>query len=74
MGGFDGSPDALASIKQGGMKYTVLQQATKLAQEAVDEADAFIKSSKAPASEKQLVPCILVTTSNVDQFGTFGPK
>jgi erythritol transport system substrate-binding protein len=74
VGGFDGSPDALAAIKQGGMKYTVLQQATKLAQMAVDEADQYIKNGTKPQQEKQLVPCILVTTDNVDQFGTFGPK
>jgi erythritol transport system substrate-binding protein len=75
VGGFDGSPDALASIKQGAMKYTVLQQATKLAIMAVDQADAYIKAGgKTTLPEKQLVPCILVTPSNVNDFGVFGPK
>ena len=74
VGGFDGSPDVLASIKQGGIKYTVLQQATKLAQMAVDEADQYIRTGKAPATEKQTVPCLLVTPDNVDTFGTFGLK
>ncbi len=74
VGGFDGSPDALASIQQGALKYTVLQQAVKLAQMAVDEADQYIKTGKAPATEKQLIPCLLVTPSNVSQFGVFGPK
>jgi erythritol transport system substrate-binding protein len=74
VGGFDGSPDVLASIRQGGIKYTVLQQAVKLAQMAVDEADQYVKTGKGPTSEKQLVPCLLVNPANVDQFGTFGPK
>ncbi len=72
--GFDGSPDVLTSIKQSGIKDTVLQQATKLAQMAVDEANTFITTGKAPAQEKQLVPCLLVTSQNVDQFGVFGLK
>jgi erythritol transport system substrate-binding protein len=74
VGGLDGSPDALGSITQGGMKYTVLQQATKLASMAVDEADAYIKNGTAPATEKQLVPMILVTPDNVNNFSNFGPK
>ncbi len=75
VGGFDGSPDVLASILQGGIKYTVLQQAAKLAQMAVDQADQYIKGgNKTSLPEKQLVPCLLVTPDNANQFGVFGPK
>jgi erythritol transport system substrate-binding protein len=37
--GFDGNPDAVASINAGGIKATVLQPIVQLAESAVEQAD-----------------------------------
>ena len=69
VGGFDGSPDAVAAIKAGEMQYTVLQPVAVYAQKAVDEADSFIKTGKTgAASEKQLFDCSLITKDNLDDY------
>ncbi len=65
VGGFDGSPDAVAAIKAGELQYTVLQPVATFAAKAVDEADSFLKTGKTgAASEKQLFDCFLVTKAN----------
>ena len=69
--GFDGSPDVIQSIKQGGIEATVLQPAALLATTAVDQASVFIQTGEAPAQEKQSIPCELVTPENADQYGVF---
>ena len=66
--GFDGNPDVLNSIKAGEIKATVFQPLVKIAQMAADEADAYIRTGQAPATERQLVDCELVTPANVDQY------
>ena len=69
VGGFDGSPDAVAAIKAGELQYTVLQPVAVFSKKAVDEADNFIKTGKTgAASEKQLFDCVLITKANVDDF------
>ena len=69
VGGFDGSPDAVAAVKAGEMQYTVLQPVATFSAEAVKQADNFSKTGKTgAASEKQLFACILVTKDNADQF------
>ena len=69
VGGFDGSPDAVAAVKSGEMQYTVLQPVATFAAEAVKQADSVIKTGKTgAASEKQLFDCILVTKENADKF------
>jgi len=72
--GFDGSPDAIASIKAGEMKATVLQPAAAIAKMAVDQAHKFITSGSTGQREKQAINCELVTRANADQFGVFGRK
>jgi len=72
--GFDGSPDALAAIKAGDLEATVLQPAVAIARMAVEEADQFLRTGMTNPSEKQIVPCELVTRQNVDQFGVFERK
>jgi erythritol transport system substrate-binding protein len=69
--GFDGSNDVRDSIKQGGIKATVLQPAYLQAQTAVEQADAYIKTKKAPAQEKQLMDCVLITADNAGKLETF---
>ncbi|MFK0164027.1 D-ribose ABC transporter substrate-binding protein [Rhizobium sp. NPDC090279] len=69
VGGFDGSPDAVAAIKAGELQYTVLQPVAVFSAEAVKQADSFIKTGKTgAASEKQLFDCILITKDNVDKY------
>ncbi|CAI9121327.1 D-ribose ABC transporter substrate-binding protein [Brytella acorum] len=68
VGGFDGSPAAIAAIKAGDLQYTVLQPVAIFSRKAVDEADAFIKTGKTGAPEKQLFNCILITKDNVDKY------
>jgi erythritol transport system substrate-binding protein len=69
VGGFDGSPDAVAAIKAGEMQYTVLQPVAVFSEAAVNQADSFIKNGKTGAdSEKQLFDCLLITKDNVDKY------
>lgn len=69
VGGFDGSPDAVAAIKSGEMQYTVLQPVAVFSAEAVKQADSFIKTGKTgAATEKQLFDCLLITKDNVDKY------
>ncbi len=69
VGGFDGSPDAVAAIKAGEMQYTVLQPVAVFSAEAVKQADNFIKTgSTGAATEKQLFDCLLITAENVDKY------
>ena len=69
VGGFDGSPDAVAAIKAGELQYTVLQPVATFAKKAVDEADKYLKTGKTGASEeKQAFDCVLITKANVDKY------
>jgi erythritol transport system substrate-binding protein len=69
VGGFDGSPDAVAAVKAGEMQYTVLQPVATFSAEAVKQADNFIKTGKTgAATEKQLFDCILITKENAGNF------
>ena len=72
--GFDGSPDALASIKAGGIKATVLQPAATISRMAVDQAHKYLTTGSTGLPEKQSIDCELVTPSNADQYGLFGRK
>lgn len=69
VGGFDGSPDAVDAIKAGEMAYTVLQPVAVFAEEAVRQADYYIKNGEPMvAQEKQLFDCALITPDNVDNY------
>jgi len=69
--GFDGSPDVVSSILKGGIKATVLQPASQIAQMAVVQADKFIKSGSTGQPEKQSVDCVLVTPANAAKVHNF---
>ena len=69
--GFDGSNDVRDSIKAGGIKATVMQPAYAQAQLAVTQAHEYITTGKAPAEEKQLMDCVLITAENADKLETF---
>lgn len=69
VGGFDGSPDAVAAVKAGELQYTVLQPVAIFSAEAVKQADSFIKTGKTGVdSEKQLFDCFLITKDNADKY------
>ncbi|WP_321475815.1 D-ribose ABC transporter substrate-binding protein [uncultured Paludibaculum sp.] len=72
--GFDGSPDAIAAIKSGGVKATVLQPAATIARMAVDNAHKYLTTGTTGAPEKQSIDCELVTPTNADQYGLFSRK
>ena len=72
--GFDGSPDAIASIKAKEMRATVLQPAAGIARMAVDQAHRLITTGSTGQPEKQAVDCELVTLANADEFGVFSRK
>jgi erythritol transport system substrate-binding protein len=69
--GFDGSPDAATSIMKGQMKATVLQPIVQLSQQAVDEADKYLKTGSTGMDEKQTVNCILITKDNAANLHNF---
>jgi erythritol transport system substrate-binding protein len=72
--GFDGSPDAIASIKAGAIKATVLQPAGTISRMAVDQAHKFLTTGSTGAPEKQSIDCELVTPANAGQYGLFSRK
>jgi erythritol transport system substrate-binding protein len=69
VGGFDGSPDAVAAIKADELQYTVLQPVAVFSEAAVKQADNVIKTgSTGVETEKQLFDCLLITKDNVDKY------
>jgi erythritol transport system substrate-binding protein len=72
--GFDGSPDAISSIKAGDIRATVLQPAAYIARLAVDQALALITTGSTGQPEKQSIDCELITKANADEFGIFARK
>jgi erythritol transport system substrate-binding protein len=70
--GFDGSPDAVAAIKEGKLLATGLQPAVLISQLAVQQADAFITTGKTGADEKQSIDCIVINTDNAGSYPLFG--
>ncbi|SPE38609.1 Erythritol-binding protein [Candidatus Sulfopaludibacter sp. SbA3] len=72
--GFDGSPDAIASIQAGAMRATVLQPAATIARMAVDQAHQYLTKGSTGVAEKQSIDCELVTPANADQYGLFGKR
>lgn len=68
--GVDGSDDAAAYIKSGNMVGTALQQIALITETAVRQADEYLKGN-APAQEKQLIPCVAITSDNVDKLSGF---
>ncbi|TSD89980.1 D-ribose ABC transporter substrate-binding protein [Mycobacterium sp. KBS0706] len=72
--GFDGSNDVRDSIRQGGIKATVLQPAYRQAELAVEQADQYLKTGKTGQPEKQLMDCLLITPDNATKLETFAMK
>ncbi|MCA0942412.1 D-ribose ABC transporter substrate-binding protein [Salipiger pacificus] len=61
VGGFDGSPDAVAAVIAGELAYTVLQPVAIFAEEAVRQADHYIRTGKPREKrEVQFFDCLLI--------------
>lgn len=69
--GFDGSPDVVSSILDKGIKATVLQPASQIAEMAVTQADKYIKTGSTGEDEKQSVDCVLVNPDNAAKVTDF---
>ena len=71
--GFDGSDDAIQSIMKGELKATALQPVAEMAQQAVIQADQYIKTGSTGKPEKQSIDMVLLTAENACQYKTFAP-
>lgn len=69
--GVDGSDEAAEQIKAGYITGTALQQAAKIAEMAVAQADDYLKKGSTGLDEKQLVDCVVITKDNVDKLESF---
>ncbi|MET0813005.1 MAG: D-ribose ABC transporter substrate-binding protein [Microbacterium sp.] len=69
--GFDGSPDAVAAIKEGKLLATGLQPAVLISQLAVQQADAFITDGETGEDEKQSIDCVVINAANADTYTLF---
>lgn len=73
--GIDGNPDVVRQIAGAGpIAATGLQQATKMAAMAMEQADQYLRTGKTDKPEKQSVDCVLVSKDNSHQVreGGFG--
>jgi inositol transport system substrate-binding protein len=64
--GLDATPDALAAVKDGKLAATISQGTTAQGQKAMETCAALAKGEKVDA--QILLPFILITKDNVDQF------
>jgi erythritol transport system substrate-binding protein len=69
--GFDGSNDVRDAIKRGDIRATVLQPAAEAANDAVDQADKYLKTGATGKPEKQLINCSLITKTNAGKLDMF---
>jgi erythritol transport system substrate-binding protein len=69
--GFDGSNDVRDAIKRGEIRATVLQPAAEAANDAVDQADKYLKTGATGKPEKQLINCSLITKTNAGKLDMF---
>lgn len=72
--GFDGSNDVRDSILRGEIKATGLQPIAYISEQAVVQADEYIKNGKTDKSEKQLLDCVLITIENAEMLDNFAMK
>lgn len=69
--GFDGSNDVRDSILRGEIKATGLQPIAYISEQAVLQADAYIKAGSTDKDEKQLLDCVLITIDNAARLDNF---
>ncbi len=69
--GFDGSNDVRDSILRGEIKATGLQPIAYISEQAVVQADEYIKNGKTDKEEKQLMDCVLINAENAASLENF---
>lgn len=70
--GFDGSNDVRDSILRNEIKATGLQPIAYISEQAVVQADEYIKAGgKTDKEEKQLMDCVLITIENAAKLENF---
>lgn len=69
--GFDGSNDVRDSIIRGEIKATGLQPIAYISEQAVIQADEYIKNGKTDKEEKQLMDCVLINIDNASKLDNF---
>ena len=69
--GFDGSNDVRDSILRGEIKATGLQPIAYISEQAVIQADEYIKNGKTDKEEKQLMDCVLINMDNAAKLDNF---
>jgi erythritol transport system substrate-binding protein len=69
--GFDGSNDVRDSILRGEIKATGLQQMAYIAEQAVIQADQYIRTGSTGKEEKQMIDCLLITKNNAGKLNNF---
>lgn len=69
--GFDGSNDVRDSILRDEIKATGLQPIAYISEQAVVQADAYIKTGTTDKEEKQLMDCVLITKDNAASLDNF---
>jgi len=69
--GFDGSNDVRDSILRGEIKATGLQPIAYISEQAVIQADEYIKTGATDKDEKQLLDCVLITIENAARLDNF---
>lgn len=70
--GFDALPEALASIRDGGMSGTVEQFPAQQSKTAVDILMAFVKTKQKPEKELVLLTPIVLTKANLSKAERLG--
>ena len=71
--GFDGADDVVESIREGGIKATVMQFPKRMARKAAEMADEYL-SGKRDFKQKTPVAVELVTSKNVSKYGDYERK
>ncbi len=69
--GFDGSNDVRDSILRGEIKATGLQPIAYISEQAVVQADEYIKTGESKYEEKQLMDCVLINADNAEKLDNF---
>ena len=72
--GFDGSNDVRDSILRDEIKATGLQPIAYISEQAVIQADSFIKTGATDKEEKQLMDCVLINKDNAANLDNFTLK
>jgi erythritol transport system substrate-binding protein len=69
--GFDGSNDVRDSILRGEIKATGLQQMAYIAEQAMIQADQYIRTGSTGKEEKQMIDCLLINSANASKLNNF---